>query len=407
MNCQSEIQELNNNACSPAYNTTRWVLGGNACPSTNNTTTLLPAGAIWKYSDVGDVNAANWNTLNYNDNTWLAGAAELGYGDQDEVTPVRYGSDGNNKFITTYFRKNITITNPNSISALSAKIKMDDGAVVYCNGTEVYRQNLPTTGTISYATLASGVPDESFWYTFPIPTNLLQEGNNILAVEIHQASAASSDISFNLELNATQTAASTISASICNGQSYPFNNQNYTQAGTYTKTVPTAYGCDSTITLNLQMGYTPDPPTIFLDASGLIAANGGITVDLQWYVDGIIITGATAQTYVPTTTGNYTVIAQYGDCYSGVSEIYTYNTTGLKESIFQNVYLTPNPTNGIFSIQNLLTEKTIVKIYNSQGQLMQQSQGVSNFNISNYSKGMYTIHLQQDKSYATYKLIVQ
>src|SRR5439155_3040044 len=80
-----------------------------------------------------------------------------------------------------------------------------DGAVVYLNGTEVYRNNMPT-GAIAYNTLASatvGGTDESFWYITPAAMPLLRTGNNVIAVEIHQSDVTSSDISFDLQLLAT------------------------------------------------------------------------------------------------------------------------------------------------------------------------------------------------------------
>jgi hypothetical protein len=79
----------------------------------------------------------------------------------------------------------------------------DDGAVVYLNGTEVYRSNMPV-GTIGYQTLAStaiGGTDESTWYTAAINKGLVVSGTNVIAVEVHQSDAASSDVSFDLSLS--------------------------------------------------------------------------------------------------------------------------------------------------------------------------------------------------------------
>jgi hypothetical protein len=81
----------------------------------------------------------------------------------------------------------------------------DDGAVVYINGVEALRNNMPG-GDITYRTWASGsgVPvggtDESTFNMYDIDPDLLVEGTNVIAVEIHQVSATSSDISFDLEL---------------------------------------------------------------------------------------------------------------------------------------------------------------------------------------------------------------
>jgi hypothetical protein len=81
----------------------------------------------------------------------------------------------------------------------------DDGAVVYLNGTEVFRTNMPT-GTIAYTTLAStaiGGTDESAFQSASISPSLLVNGSNVLAVEMHQANGTSSDISFDAELIAS------------------------------------------------------------------------------------------------------------------------------------------------------------------------------------------------------------
>ena len=80
----------------------------------------------------------------------------------------------------------------------------DDGAVVYLNGTEVFRSNMPTNGAITFTTLAStnvgGGDETTNSYSTLLSPGLLLNGTNLLAVEIHQSSGGSSDISFDLEL---------------------------------------------------------------------------------------------------------------------------------------------------------------------------------------------------------------
>ena len=85
----------------------------------------------------------DWIDLSFNDTHWLEGSAELGYGDGDEATIISFGGDEDNKHITTYFRKNINIDEPHSYSQFTFNLKRDDGAVVYINGIEVIRSNLP------------------------------------------------------------------------------------------------------------------------------------------------------------------------------------------------------------------------------------------------------------------------
>jgi hypothetical protein len=172
----------------------------------NTTVTYIPTGSTWKYLDNGSNQGTGWRATGFDDSSWKSGAAQLGYGDGDEATVVGYGGNGNNKYITTYFRKSFTVTDPSQVSGLSLRILRDDGAVVYVNGTEVYRTNMPT-GTVSYTTRASAAIEDTSFYTANVSASLLQAGNNVIAVEIHQADPTSSDISFDLELKGTVTTA--------------------------------------------------------------------------------------------------------------------------------------------------------------------------------------------------------
>ena len=163
--------------------------------------TLSPWGATWKYRDTGVTPPANWTTLAYDDSAWSSGAAELGYGDGDEATVVASGPAVH--YITTWFRRTFTVTNAAQISALTARMIRDDGVVVYLNGVEIWRDNMPTTSDAT--TLASSSisgTTESVQITKVLNAANLVEGTNILAVEIHQVLTDSSDISFNFELNA-------------------------------------------------------------------------------------------------------------------------------------------------------------------------------------------------------------
>src|SRR4030095_3131239 len=169
-------------------------------------TTLVAYGASWKYLDNGSNQGTAWRAVSFSDATWRTGNAELGYGDGDETTVVRYGSSASLKYVTTYFRKSISIANASLYSGLSLSVKRDDGAVVYFNGTEVYRTNM-ATGTISYSTLASAdaTDDGKTPQTVSLSSSLLVNSTNVIAVEIHQRTRRSSDISCDLQLTASTT----------------------------------------------------------------------------------------------------------------------------------------------------------------------------------------------------------
>lgn len=155
-------------------------------------------GAVWKYDDTGTDLGTAWRSPAFDDSGWSAGPAELGYGQGDEATVISYGPDASNKRPTAYFRHAFEVPEPAAVSNLSVRVKRDDGVVVYLNGTEVLRNNMPA-GTIAYATLASGNGDEGI-VTGCVPQSLLVAGRNVIAAEVHQVAATSSDLSFDLAL---------------------------------------------------------------------------------------------------------------------------------------------------------------------------------------------------------------
>lgn len=168
----------------------------------SGTNTLVNQGSSWLYRDSGVDPGATWPTTGYDDSSWTAGLAPFGYGDGDEATVVNYGSDLNNRPITTWFRRAWQVDDPTAFAALEFKLLRDDGAVVYLNGVELVRQNMPA-GTITASTLASsdvtGTDAGAFFSTI-VGKQGLVSGQNLLAVEIHQASASSPDLSFDLQL---------------------------------------------------------------------------------------------------------------------------------------------------------------------------------------------------------------
>lgn len=163
---------------------------------------LIAAGSVWKYQNDGTQPVIAWKDFSFNDSLWNSGIAELGYGDGDESTVIGYGASATKKHISYYFRKKFMVEDASKISALELNIIRDDGAVVYLNGQEIYRTNMPA-GPILYNTLALNAINgsaESTYLVSNINSSGLISGDNIIAVEIHQQRANSSDISFNLRL---------------------------------------------------------------------------------------------------------------------------------------------------------------------------------------------------------------
>lgn len=167
--------------------------------------TLIASNSVWKYLDDGSDQGTAWSATAFDDTTWLSGPAELGYGDLPEGRPeatVLCCSNAPTKFITYYFRKTFAVSDASTVSNLVLQLMRDDGAVVYLNGVEQWRDNMPA-GAVTSLTPAvaavSGAAEATYFTNIFGPTNLVS-GNNVLAVEIHQNANTSSDVSFDLEL---------------------------------------------------------------------------------------------------------------------------------------------------------------------------------------------------------------
>ena len=101
------------------------------------------------------------------------------------------------------------MTNPAQYTGFTITLKRDDGAVVFLNGGEIARPNMPPLpAVIGWGTLASA-SNENTIDTIPVPVAKIINGSNVIAVEIHQQSAGSSDISFNCSVTGTKTNATT------------------------------------------------------------------------------------------------------------------------------------------------------------------------------------------------------
>ena len=163
---------------------------------------LVGSGSTWKYRDNGVAPPAHWTTNAYDDAAWASGPARLGYGGDGETTIVGSGPDPLNRYRTTWFRHTFTVTDPSVFDALRVELQRDDGAIVFLNGIELLRENLPSAeiAPSTLATIAIGGADEIAWRSLRVPSAALTAGVNVLAVEVHQAAPNSSDLGFDLRL---------------------------------------------------------------------------------------------------------------------------------------------------------------------------------------------------------------
>jgi len=173
----------------------------NAAPANN------PAPTDWKQPAY--VLTPTWNT----GASPLAGAGKYGYSSGQTTClpsgqlPICAPAAGN-KHTAYYFRRTVSFT-ALELSATFASIQLNvlrnDGIVVYINGVERYRNNMPT-GAIAYNTLASSdiVPGAAEAASFNLNNSFFTTGVNTIAVELHLRATNSTNMSFDLQLLGNQ-----------------------------------------------------------------------------------------------------------------------------------------------------------------------------------------------------------
>lgn len=162
---------------------------------------LVPDASQWLYSTESSKVDSTWKDIHFDDTKWKSGQAELGYGDNDETTLIK-ASNSSNDTTTAYFRRKFIASDATTFSGLTLSVLKDDGIVIYLNSSEIYRTNMPT-GTVTASTAASVAvegADETKWTHVNVPATALLNGENILAVEVHQAVTTTTDLSFDMEL---------------------------------------------------------------------------------------------------------------------------------------------------------------------------------------------------------------
>lgn len=149
----------------------------------------------WKYKTTASSLGTAWRETNYQDSAWLDGDGVFGYGEPYIDTLVSYGPASTNKYMTTYFRKTFTLSEPPSaLTVLTFGFLYDDGFVAYINGQEMVRRGL-TNLVVQHETPAGPHEAGAYETTHVIDyIPYLRQGANVLAVEVHQDQPAGEDL---------------------------------------------------------------------------------------------------------------------------------------------------------------------------------------------------------------------
>ncbi|MFT4628682.1 MAG: hypothetical protein ACI8PZ_007378 [Myxococcota bacterium] len=163
---------------------------------------LVPRAAEWRWHTSLEGPGPDWATPEYDDAAWSVGPAPLGFGDAHIVTALPEGDDLA-RYRAAWFRTTFDLDDADAAIAIVGSLLRDDGAVLWVNGEEVYRNRMPDgpVGADTFALLAVSGADETRYVPWAASNGALRTGLNVLAVEIHQANPSGGDLGFDLELS--------------------------------------------------------------------------------------------------------------------------------------------------------------------------------------------------------------
>jgi hypothetical protein len=169
--------------------------------SVNHWETAVFNNDTWKYFPGASEPDAGWRSLTFNDGLWASGPGGFGYGDNDDNTIIPSSS-------SVYLRYRFTVADTSAISEALLSMDYDDAFVAYINDTEIARAGITGLhpaysqyGSDHEATMYSGGLPESFSISKNQLKTFLLQGDNVLAIQVHNSSATSSDMSSNAFLS--------------------------------------------------------------------------------------------------------------------------------------------------------------------------------------------------------------
>ena len=167
---------------------------------------VILEGDEWSYLIPSEQPDASWISPMFDDDGWAVGPSGFGYGDGDDNTEVASGT------LSIYIRRSFSIVSMAEIESAFLDIDFDDGFVAYLNGVEIARStvngeppvfNGGSSGLHEAALYSGNNPEQ-----YEISLEPLREGDNLLAIEVHNESVTSSDLSlipfFSVGVNTTE-----------------------------------------------------------------------------------------------------------------------------------------------------------------------------------------------------------
>lgn len=161
-------------------------------------TPVLDDETVWSYSVVGDAPPEEWTEAGFDDASWETGHGVIGWGYPDIDTPVDDERSG--LPVTSYYRHTMNVEDVDELASLDLTARADAGIVIYLNGEEIARSNLEdgeiSTSTLATEDVALAPGDDDQNLLVEIPGDALEEGENVLAIEVHSHAPSATSHSF-------------------------------------------------------------------------------------------------------------------------------------------------------------------------------------------------------------------
>ena len=166
--------------------------GKDRFPTGDHYETTIREGDTWKYRLGDSEPPASWKELDFDDSGWLSGPTGIGYGDEDDATII-------DQTLSLYIRRKFHIENTSDIISGILNIDYDDAYVAYLNGIEIARERVGIEGTPPPYDATGDSHEARMYRDYPpdqvdIDLSPIIEGENVLAIQVHNAELESSDM---------------------------------------------------------------------------------------------------------------------------------------------------------------------------------------------------------------------
>ena len=258
---------------------------GTTVASVTTVVNLLPVNASWKYMASSTSYHGAYQAVGFDDSAWPSGRQLLHYEKSTLSSASGFAKttqlplNGSYPFATYYFRTHFDWNGSTSGVVLRATTMIDDAAILYLNGQQAALVRLPSGATYStYGSGAVGANTEAAEETIFLPANLLVQGDNVLAVEVHQVNATSSDMVWGMKLDAERSSEMPASLVVINevlarNESSP--NPDASLAGWVELYNPADTDADIT---DMSLSYAASAPRAWVAPANTVVPAGGYLV---------------------------------------------------------------------------------------------------------------------------------